>query len=212
MVIQYLGHASFRIKSKTSDIVIDPYDPKIGKKFPKQKEIDIVMCSHGHFDHHYLDGIESGYFLIDGPGEYDVKDVSVKGIFSYHDKSKGSERGNNTIYVMNIEDVSLCHLGDLGDVLTDDQIEKIGPIDVLFIPVGGKFTIDAHEATKVISQVEPSIVVPMHYGNTELGIDDVDKFLKEMGVEKESVKNLKISKDDFGEGINETKVIVMENV
>jgi len=210
MTIYYLGHASFKVKGKDATLVIDPYDPQMGKTFPKQSDIDIVLTSHGHYDHHYTEGISGDFHHVDGPGEYDIKNVTINGIFSYHDKSKGSERGINTIYCIDLEGVRLCHLGDLGDVLTEDQIEKIGAIDILFIPVGGKYTIDAAEAAKVIAQVGPSIAIPMHYGNTKLGLDDVSVFLKEMGVEKEVVKTLKVTKEDFSDTSEGTKVIVME--
>lgn len=212
MTIQYFGQSAFKIKAKEVIVFIDPFDPKmLGKSLPKQNDIDILLVTHAHPDHHYLDAISGDYFFIEGPGEYDVKNVSVNGIFSYHDKKKGAERGTNTIYTIDIEGVSLCHLGDLGDILTEEQVERIGNVNVLFIPVGGKYTIDAADAAKIIAQIEPSMVVPMHYGNEKLELQDVDVFLKEMGVEKEMVKNLKVTKDDFANSSDESKVVVMES-
>jgi L-ascorbate metabolism protein UlaG (beta-lactamase superfamily) len=211
MVVQYLGHSSFKLKGKEATVLIDPYDAQIGKKYPTQSEIDILLTSHGHDDHHNLEGVKGDYFLIDGPGEYDVKNVSVTGIPSFHDKKKGAERGINTIYVIEMEGITLCHLGDLGHVLSEDQVEAIGTVDVLFVPVGGKYTIDAADAVKVIGQIEPSVVIPMHYGNEKLGLDDIAVFLKEMGVEKQAIgTSTKFGKEDFSDESEGSKVLVME--
>ncbi len=212
MTITYLGHASFKIKGKDVTIVIDPYDDSsTGKKFPKQTDADILLMTHNHPDHHNREGVSETAFVIDGPGEYDVKDVPIEGIFSYHDKKNGEERGMNTMYVIDLEGVKILHVGDLGTTLSEEQLEKIGNIHILMIPVGGKYTIDAHDAAKVISEIEPSTVIPMHYGNDKLGLDSVDTFLKEMGVEKEIVKSLKVTKDDFSDESEGSKVIVMES-
>jgi len=211
MLITYIGHSSFKLKGKDVTLLIDPYDPKIGKHFPKQNDVDLVLCTHKHSDHHYLDNISSEYYLIDNPGEYDVKTVSIWGISSFHDKKEGAERGLNTIYVIEMEGITFCHLGDLGDVLTDTQLETMGSVDVLFIPVGGKYTIDASEAAKVIAQIEPHIVVPMHYGNKELELVDVSIFLKEMGVEEAPVKSLKVTADDFTGKEDDMSVVTFES-
>lgn len=211
MTIQYLGHSAFKIKGKDVTLLLDPYGDDIGRHFPKQNDIDIVLCSHDHFDHHNLDAVANEYFLIDGPGEYDVKNISVDGIPSFHDKKKGAERGGNTIYVIDIDGVSLCHLGDLGDVLTEEQIERIGKVGILFIPVGGKYTIDAADAVTVISQIEPAIVIPMHYGNEKLGIENVDVFIKEMGVDAEHIKMLKLTKEDISDESEGSKIYIMES-
>ena len=211
MTISYLGHSAFKIKGKEVAILIDPYDAQVGKNFPKQNDIDLLLTTHGHFDHHNIEGVNGDYFHVDGPGEYDVKNVSISGIFSFHDNVQGKERGTNTIYVIDLEGLTLCHLGDLGTTLSDEQVEAIGKVNILFIPVGGKYTIDAAAAAKVIAQIEPSMVIPMHYGNAKLGLDDVDVFLKEMGVEKETTKTIKVTKEDFSDESEGAKVVVMES-
>jgi L-ascorbate metabolism protein UlaG (beta-lactamase superfamily) len=131
-----------------------------------------------------VEAIKGGPFLIKSPGEYEVKGVFVQGIASFHDDKEGKERGLNTIYTIEAEDMRFCHLGDFGQKqLTDEQLELIGKVDVLMIPIGGTFTIDSSEAAKLIGQIEPKIVVPMHYALPKLTVelDGVEKFLKSMG-------------------------------
>lgn len=213
MNIQYLGQSCFLIKTKNSTIIIDPYSSEIGKKLPKQDAIDLALITHHHADHNDLSNVNDGYFLIDGVGEYDVKNVTVTGITSYHDKKKGQERGLNTIYAIESEGINLCHLGDLGVILEEEQIEKIGSVDILFIPVGGKYTINASDAVKVISQIEPFIVIPMHYDlgfNSSLGLDKLDNFLKEMGTDVPSVKSLKVGKEEFSDESEGSKLVIFD--
>src|SRR3990167_5628376 len=170
MDITYLGHASFRLKGKTAAVVVDPYDPSVGPKFPKV-EADIVAVTHQHFDHNAVGNVSGEPFLVSGPGEYEVKGIEVVGVSSFHDNKKGEERGLNTIYNFKIDRINVCHLGDLGQTsLTDAQVEEIGNVDVLLLPVGGYFTIDASEANKIASQLEPLIIIPMHYKDSETKI------------------------------------------
>lgn len=186
--ITWAGQACFQISTSGSNddqvnIVIDPFDEKIGLKLPNF-EADILLVTHQHQDHNNTKAVKGNYFLIDGPGEYEVKGVFVQGIDSFHDNNQGEERGKNTIYTMEADSIKFCHLGDLGQKqLTDEQLEKIGPVDVLMIPVGGVYTINCQEAVKIIGQIEPKIVIPMHYELPKLNIklDDVSKFLKSMG-------------------------------
>ena len=146
---------------------------------------DIVLVTHNHSDHNNVAGVKGEPFVINGPGEYEVKEVFVNGISSFHDDNGGKERGLNTIYLIEAEDLKFCHLGDLGQKqLTDEQLEKIDGVDVLMIPVGGgKYTIDSSAAQKIISQIEPRIVIPMHFAlpKNKAELDDVSKFLKTMG-------------------------------
>ncbi len=196
MTITWFGHSCFRLETKNSSILIDPFDKEIGLKPPKIKD-DIVLVSHDHFDHNNLGGMNPGAFVINTPGEYEKQGVYVRGIMSYHDKEEGKERGYNTIYVIRDEDMTVCHLGDLGQAkLTDAQVEDIGDIDILMIPVGGKYTIDYKEAVEVIGQIEPKIVIPMHYKlkDLNLDVDGPDKFLKEVGLTPEKVDKFKIAK------------------
>ena len=144
----------------------------------------MLLVTHDHPDHNNVKGVKGTPFVIQGPGEYEVKEVFIHGIPSFHDDKEGKERGLNTIYVIEAEEMRFCHLGDLGQKqLTDEQLEKIEAVDVLMIPVGGKYTIDSSEAQKIISQIEPKIVIPMHYAlpKSNSKLDDVSKFLKTMG-------------------------------
>ena len=187
MKITWAGQACFQIsvlngKENPANIVIDPFG-NIGLKEPRF-DADILLLSHNHEDHNNIKAIKGNPFLISGPGEYEVKGVFIQGIDSFHDDSQGAERGKNTIYTIEAEDIRLCHLGDFGQKqLTDDQLEKIGTVDILMIPVGGTYTIDGSEATKVIGQIEPKVVIPMHYElpGLKFKLDNVSKFLKAMG-------------------------------
>jgi L-ascorbate metabolism protein UlaG (beta-lactamase superfamily) len=186
MEITYIGHSSFKIKGKDVSLIIDPYDPKIGYKYPKQ-DCDILLVSHQHFDHNYVQGVSDYKILIDKPGEYEVSGVFINGIQTFHDNTQGSERGNNTIFLLTIDGFNVLHLGDLGHELSKEQMERIGQVDVLLIPIGGKYTIDSEVASKVISSIEPGYVIPMHYQTADLtgvdGLDPLSKFLDEMGVD-----------------------------
>jgi len=186
--ITWAGQSCFQIsvtasKDNSSDIVIDPFDEKIGLKMPNFNA-DVLLVSHNHHDHNNIKGVKGSPFLIDNPGEYEKNGVFVQGIDSFHDDVGGKERGRNTIYVIEAEDMRFCHLGDFGQKeLTDEQLEKIGHVDILMIPVGGTYTISSSEALKVIGQIEPKMVIPMHYALPKLKVelDGVDKFLKAMG-------------------------------
>ncbi|OGD62542.1 hypothetical protein A2160_05850 [Candidatus Beckwithbacteria bacterium RBG_13_42_9] len=218
MQINYLGHSSFRIKTKTATLVTDPYSPEVGFKMPKVTA-DIVTVSHQHFDHNYTEGVapsqEGGKpFLITGPGEYEIKEVSIHGVSLYHDNQKGEENGKTTAFVITAEEMVLCHLGDLGHTLTTRQQEIIGEIDVLFIPVGGGKSLDAGKAAEVVNQLEPKIVVPMHYKTPDHAprfakLAEVDAFLKEMGTAKKELDKLILSKSELEE--KEMEVVVLEN-
>ncbi len=213
--ITWAGQSCFQIsvsnsKNHDADIVIDPFDEKIGLKVPNFSA-DILLTSHDHADHNNTKAVKPASrqgggtpFLVSGPGEYEVKGVFIYGIHSFHDSVEGKERGSNTIYTIEAEDMKFCHLGDLGQKqLTDEQVDKIGAIDILMIPVGGKYTISAAEAQKIISQIEPKIVIPMHYDLPKIKaeLDDVNKFLKIMGkpsiapVDKLTVKASTLPKD-----------------
>lgn len=170
MEINYLGHASFKIKGRSVIVVTDPFDPKkVGLKFPAMKA-DIVTVSHDHFDHNNTALVTDTKMVISEPGEYEIADVSIIGIKTYHDKVKGAERGLNTIFLIEIDGVRILHLGDLGHKLSDSQIERIGDIDVLMIPIGGEFTIGSDDAVEIVRSLEPKYIVPMHYQSS--GLDE----------------------------------------
>lgn len=215
MDILPLGHASFKLKGKQASLVTDPYDAtKVGLKFPKNVEADIVTISHDHPDHNHTSAVAGSPFIISGPGEYEVKGISVIGISLYHDAVEGKERGKNTAYRIEIDGVRFAHLGDLGHPLTSPQVELLDGVDVLFVPVGGFFTIDAKTAMGVVADMDPRIVVPMHYAREGLheamagALSPVALFLKEMGKESVTpVPKLSVTKDKLP---TEMQVVVLE--
>jgi len=211
MEIIWHGHSFFEIQSKKAKIAIDPFDEKIGI-LPKKVKADILLISHDHYDHNNKKIILGDYFLIDGPGEYEVKGVFIEGIDSFHDDKGGKERGKNTIYKIEIEGFKICHFGDFGQKeLSENQKEKLEDLDVLMIPVGGVYTISAKEAVKIVQELEPKLVIPMHYflPKLKIKIDSVESFLKLMGIKKlKPVEKLVLKKGEKLEG--ETKVLVLE--
>jgi len=179
-------------------LVTDPYNDDIGMKMP-HFEADIVTISHDHHDHNNTGALRGNPFLIDTAGEYETKGVFVEGVESWHDSSDGKERGKNIIYRIEMEDISITHLGDLGHILDAKQLEKLEGTDILLIPVGGKYTINAAKAVEVISQIEPRIVIPMHYKvpGLKIDLDGVEKFIKELGIKPRQEEKLKILKKDL---------------
>jgi len=212
MIIQYLGRSCFKLQTKGSQgeviIAIDPFHDGDGLKMP-HFQADIVTVSHDHSDHNNTEAIRGELFVISTPGEYETKDVMIYGIQSFHDNKQGKERGLNTIFKIISENINLVHLGDLGENLSDETLDKLGNVDILLIPVGGTYTIDAKKAAEVVSQIEPRIVIPMHYKMAgEVKIAPVNDFLKACGLKSETLDKLKVAKKDLqGE---ETRVIVLE--
>jgi L-ascorbate metabolism protein UlaG (beta-lactamase superfamily) len=213
MEITFVGHSCFKIKGKTQTLVIDPYDPKIGFKLPKL-EADIVLSTHDHFDHANTTAVTGFKMAITGPGEYEIGGVLISGLPTFHDDKNGDKQGGNTIYLIDMDGVSLLHLGDLGHELPDSALENIGKVDVLMIPVGGNYTIDAETAAKVISSIEPGFVIPMHYKTSDLsgidGLESVDKFLDEMGVENNVKKLDRLKISSKGDIPEETEIVVLD--
>ena len=185
MEITWLGHSCFRIKGSQATIITDPYPPDSGYSLGKLTA-RIVTVSHQHPSHSYVQGISGQPKLVAGPGEYEISGVLIIGIPTFHDADGGRIRGKNTVYLMEVDGIAICHLGDLGHALTEEQVEEIDDVDVLLLPVGGVSTIDAPVATEVIRRLEPGVVIPMHYKTPELKreLEPVDKFLKEMGIEQ----------------------------
>lgn len=201
MEIKYLSHSSFLIKTKDAKVVMDPFDPKfVGLKFPKQ-EADIVTISHGHKDHSHTDLIEGSPLILTWPGQFEKKGIRIWGISSFHDKVEGKERGENVMYKLESEGISILHCGDLGVIPTDAQLDEIGDVHILLVPVGGNYTITADEAIHLIKKIEPSIVIPMHYatpGSTIEGLAPLDEFLKKMAIpQTESLEKLVVKKEEF---------------
>lgn len=202
MIITWLGQSCFKIQDKIGPegvtLVTDPFDKSTGLKVPNF-EAQIVTVSHDHYDHNNVKALRGDPYLINCAGEYDVKGVMVDGIEAYHDEKKGAERGLNVIYRIEMDDIAVVHLGDLGHALEDSQLEKIAGVDILLIPIGGKYTIDAKKAVEIVSQVEPRIIIPMHYKipNLKIDLDPLDKFVKELGIVPTEEEKLKISKKDL---------------
>lgn len=209
MEILHLGHSSFKIIGKNVTVVTDPFDAaKMGIPFPRT-EADVVTMSHDHFDHNAVGAVRGEFLCFDSPGQYEIKNAEITGTASFHDDKKGAERGQNTIFSYEIDGIHICHLGDLGHELSSEQLEKLDGVDVLMVPVGGKLTIDAKEATKVISDIEPKIVIPMHYKAGKMtDIDPLDTFLKEIGKTPKRQERLKIQKKDLPE---EMEVVILGN-
>lgn len=191
-------------------MVTDPYPPAIGLKLARM-DADLVTVSHEHEDHAYTQVVRDGAYEVHGPGEYEVAGVSVIGLPTYHDSEKGAKQGRNTVYLIEMDDVRICHLGDLGHKLDDVEAEAVSSPDVLLVPVGGRTTMNGEQAAEVVRQLEPRFVIPMHYAipGLKMQLDPVDRFLKEMGVTApEPQPKLAVQKSSVTE--YETKVVVLE--
>ena len=183
MEISWLGHSCFRLKGKQATVITDPYSPDLGYSLGKPAA-NIVTVSHQHPGHAYTEGVGGNPRVVKGPGEYEISGVLIIGITTFHDEDRGKIRGKNTVYLIEMDEISICHLGDLGHVLTNEQVEELGNVDVLLVPVGGGSTINAAPATEIVRQLEPKVVIPMHYKTEALkrGLEPVSRFLKEIGV------------------------------
>ena len=183
MEISWLGHSCFHLRGKNVTLITDPFSPQLDRSLGKISA-PIVTISHNHPGHNYAVGVDGSPRVVRGPGEYEISDVLITGVASYHDDKHGQELGRNTIYVIHMDDLVICHLGDLGHILQEEQLEEVADADLLLVPIGGQHTINATQAAEVISQVEPHIVIPMHYSPT-IGdaVNLLDKFCREMGIE-----------------------------
>ncbi len=183
MEITWLGHSCFRIKGSKTTIITDPY--LTGDKNARLAA-DIVTLSHKDPEGNYTQAVSGNPKVIGGPGEYEIAGVLVLGIATYHDDVGGAERGKNTVYLMEIDDISILHCGDLGHMLNASTVEEIGNVDILLVPVGDKTTIGAATAAELVRRLEPKIVIPMDYPvkNIDTDLEPVDKFIKEVGVKE----------------------------
>ncbi len=181
--IRWLGHSCFVLKGKEKTVLTDPYCPELGYSLG-EPEADIVTVSHFHPGHSYIEGIANSPKQVKGPGEYEIGTIFITGLASYHDKEKGETRGKNTIYLIEMEGLSLCHLGDLGHALTSSLAGELGNCDILFLPVGEVSTISIDEAAEIVKQLTPHIVIPMHYKTDVLtrNLESADEFLSKMGI------------------------------
>jgi L-ascorbate metabolism protein UlaG (beta-lactamase superfamily) len=216
MKIKYYGHAAFLITSdEGTKIITDPYEPgAFGGQLSYGKikdQADIVLTSHDHADHNYTKDLPGTPQVVKERGSKTLKGISMKGISTYHDPSKGSERGANTIFTFKINNIQVCHLGDLGHLLEDKELAEIGPVDILLIPVGGFFTIDPKEATRVAEQIKPRILIPMHFKTAKCGfpVAPVEDFLKG----KANIKRPKTSEATFDKATlpQQMEIVVLEH-
>jgi L-ascorbate metabolism protein UlaG (beta-lactamase superfamily) len=194
MRIRWLGHSCFLLTNKRGiNILTDPFDETLGYHMTKEK-INIITISHEHYDHNNTMGIKGKPVVLKGPVNRDTHKIIFKGISSYHDSVYGTYRGENTIFVIKTDDMILCHLGDLGHLLANEQLEEMNHVDILFIPVGGYFTINNIQADRVIKQINPKIVIPMHYKTDAIkwSIDPVSVFL-------DKKQNIKMVSDNYFE-------------
>jgi L-ascorbate metabolism protein UlaG (beta-lactamase superfamily) len=209
MEIVWLGHSCFRIKGKEATIVTDPFDKTLGYQV-KKPTATVVTISHGHPQHSFVQGVSGTPRIISRPGEYEVANVFISGVATYHDSERGAVLGKNTAYVIQMEDVGICHLGDLGHVPTAEQVEQMGDVDILMVPVGGGPTIGPTAAVETISLLQPKLVLPMHYKTDAVKLDlaPLESFLKEMGVrEAISRPKLVVGKSSLP---GETTVVVLD--
>lgn len=213
MDIYYLGHSAFKLQGKNASILTDPTESSVtGLKFPKISA-DIVTVSHTqHSDHKSVDLVSDVKKVISGPGEYEIGGISVIGISSFHDDKKGALRGKNTLYVIEIDGLRVVHLGDLGHTLAEKTLSQMGDIDVLIIPVGGDFTIDAAKAVVVMQAIEPKITIPMHFQTPGLNkafskLESEEAFLTASGLPVERSRKLSVKAATIGE---DQKIVVLE--
>jgi len=205
MIITWLGHSYFKIESRGKIIAIDPYSESSTGFKPPRFKADILLISHQHEEHNNKKAILGEPFILEGPGEIEIGGIFIEGLLSFHDKKRGKARGLNTIYLINSEDINIAFLGDLGEShLKDETLEKINNPDILLIPVGGRYTIDAEEAVFLINQIEPKIVIPMHYSlqGLKIKLDPVEKFVKALGKKPEILDKLTIRKNQLPENTN----------
>jgi L-ascorbate metabolism protein UlaG (beta-lactamase superfamily) len=191
--IQFLGQACFLVATSTGlRIITDPYAVTSTLSYsPVDESADIVTVSHEHSDHNNIAAVKGQPEVVKGVGVKTVKGIEIKGIATWHDASGGAQRGTNTVFLFSVDGVKLCHLGDLGHRLSSEQLSQIGSVDILFIPVGGNYTIDAKTATEVCSDLKPKVIIPMHYKTLKAGlpITGVEDFLQG----KENMKRLNSS-------------------
>lgn len=211
MTIEYLGHSCFKLTESTgTSIVCDPYSEEmVGYSMP-QVQADAVTVSHHHGDHDCVGNVKGEPVIIDKENSFDLPGVEINSIKSFHDASRGKKRGENVIFKFRMDGIDVCHLGDLGEKCSSDLIETLLPVNVLLIPVGGTYTIDAEMAKEYVDRIMPDIVIPMHYRTKDckLDIDKVDEFLNlfEEDVVEEEGNSIELSRTDLGE---ETKIIVL---
>lgn len=214
MEITWLGHSCFRLRSRAATVVTDPYGKDLGLILPRVRA-DIVTVSHDSDSHNNVKGVKGDFKVLVGPGEYEVSNVFVTGLVLSDRKAGGKSTKNgaarNTVFLIELDGLTVCHLGDLDTVPTQAMMEEsLSEVDVLLVPVGGSGALNASQAAEVVSLLEPHVVIPMHYKikGLELKLDPVSKFLKEMGLDKvDEQESLKL---DRGGLPDETQIVLLE--
>jgi L-ascorbate metabolism protein UlaG (beta-lactamase superfamily) len=205
--IRWRGHASFLIEAEGKKIVTDPFNAELGYPLALL-EADLVTVSHEHWDHNAVETIGGQPQVIRGPGASTVGGIDFKGIATFHDRSRGRERGPNTVFKIFAEDLNLVHLGDLGHILSTEQVREIGTVDILLLPVGGRYTLDAAEAVQVVNLLQPKIVIPMHFATPHLSfaLAPLEEFTSHYD---QIIKKpyLEVHPDELGQGL---RIIVLE--
>lgn len=215
MEIKWLGHSCFEIKdNKGTVIVTDPFNgDMVGYKMPEVKA-DVVTVSHGHHDHNYLGNVRGSFTVIDKPCKMLFNGINIQGSECFHDNEKGSLRGKNIAFSFIVDGIRVCHMGDIGETCRDFDLASVEPVDVLLIPVGGKYTVNAAEAKNYVDALSPSYVIPMHYNisGCNFEIDGIDKFLdffrKEDIIFTHSNK-INIEKEDLHKNLT-AKILVLD--
>lgn len=212
MKIQWLGHSAFRITESTgSTVITDPFKPAAVGYAMAYASADAVTLSHNHSDHNFVEGVKGKPVVISTPGNHDFEGISVNGISCFHDEVEGKKRGENIIYKFSFDGVTVCHLGDVGELCSPELIEQLVPVNVLLLPVGGNYTVDAEQAKEYVDRIMPDVVIPMHYKtkHCEMDIDRLDAFLKLF--DDESIVELDSDTVEFDRGDfngESTKIIV----
>ncbi|NQU99650.1 MAG: MBL fold metallo-hydrolase [Parcubacteria group bacterium] len=210
MRISWHGQSCFKLQGKDVILVTDPPSKEVGISSPRTKA-DIVTISHNHLSHNNVEKIKEEPEIIDTPGEYNIKGVNIYGISSFHDNEKGEKLGPNNIFVIEMEKIKVCHLGDLGHKLSDTQVEMIDGIDILMIPVGETNLISMKKVIEIINTIEPKIIIPMHYKveGLENKLSPLSKFTDEMSLKsKKAIPKLVIKHKDLP--TTESEVIILE--
>lgn len=211
MIIKWYGHSCFKMISSegTTTILTDPFDQKVGYNIV-DFEADIVTVSHNHYDHNNISAVKEPFTLVNRIGKYNMNEISIEGFKTYHDDSMGSKRGENIIYRYNIDGISICHLGDLGHILSNKLIQKIKDIEILLIPIGGTYTINSNQAFELADLINPKIIIPMHYKTPKLTfeLEPMDNFTRYF----DEVKSIKTNELEINNDIlNGHKRVVVLN-
>lgn len=211
MKIEFLGHSCFKLTESTgTSVVCDPYSPKTGYDMP-EVTADAVTVSHHHFDHDNISAVKGNPVIIDKECRYGLPGVEIEAIKSFHDGQRGKLRGENVIFKFRMDGIDICHLGDLGEACSSELIDALLPVNVLLIPVGGVYTIDAKMAKEYVDRIMPDVVIPMHFREKgcNIDIDKVDEFIDmfdEEYIEQTDGNAIELMRSDLN---GDTKVILL---